>query len=152
MQLPSSYLAYHVPTLVLVCDRAQASIYLAHERDILAVDRLTNDRAHVGNKEHYVTSVSGGVRFSKAQDETLKDREAAAFYHRIAQRVFDLFQERAFGACVIAVPRNDKNILLDAIHTDARALLTVVIAKQLTKQPDDELFVTIDAARHSPSS
>lgn len=146
MKLPSEYLPYAERTAILVCDRAGARVYQAFDREVSAFDAFTNDELPLDDTERYSASL-GGDRLSKSQDEGLKERVAKGFYSVLAQRLFDLDKRLDYAQLIVIVPRDDQNTLLDALHTDVRARVALVVPKQLTKISDDALMERLDKER-----
>ncbi len=147
MHISDSFLPYEARTLILVCDRSHAKMYLAHDRAFDFVVEYKNDRLEIGDNERYASG--DGMRQFTAHDEDLKKREAHHFYQDLAKALFDHKQKHEFSKLILVVPNEDKNDFTQALHTEVRELLDRTISKQLTKLSEDRLIEAIDADRQA---
>lgn len=150
MQLSSELLPYEERTILLVCDRMQARLYEAHNREVSLLDTITYNQLPLDENERYSVQVAG-ERMSKSQDEGLKEREAGDFYKQLAEYLFGLGKRVDYAKLVPVIPKDDQNMLLEALHPDVSTRVDRVVPKQLTKVADDELIKRLDQERRSLS-
>lgn len=148
MQLPEQLLPYESPTLVFVCDRANAAAYQANDREVNLLESHDNERLGLEDVEREQVAV-GGDRFAKASDEGMKEREAKMFYKSMAQDLFDHLKKGEFEELILVVPGDDKNFLIEELHAEVSEKLVLTLPKQLTKVSQDELFERVDQARRA---
>lgn len=126
MQISENLASYEKPTLLLVLDRKHADFYLAEDRTITELQKVTNE---LSNFENLGGERKGTVGHHGVDDEKLKEKDTDDFFNMVASEV----AEQNFSEMILVVKKELENTFRSKLAAGVDGKIVKVVPANLTK-------------------
>jgi len=126
MQISENLAGYEKATLLLVLDRKHADFYLAEDRMVTELQKVTNE---LSNFENLGGERKGTVGHHGVDDENLRKKDTEDFFNMVASEV----GEQDFSEMILIVKKDLETTFRSKLASGVDGKIVKVVSANLTK-------------------